>query len=138
MPARWDIDKAVQHLQANASQHSKRKCATYVRLAIEAGGLTISQTGSDSAKDYGQRLVLAGFVAQIGAATPYQKADVAVIDGFSKSAGVGITMDHVVGHMAMYDGTKWISDFTQHGPSPYPGSDYRIAKPQVVIYRFPR
>src|SRR2546423_244064 len=79
--------------------------------AMEAGGLTISRVGSGSAKDYGPRLTRAGFVARVGVDPPYQKGDIAVIDGFTKSAGDGIKKDHVDGHLAMYDGTQWISDF---------------------------
>ena len=135
---RWNVDKAIQHLRAKAGPpYGVGKCATFVREAIEAGGATISRLGSGSAKDYGPRLIQAGFVAQAGAGTPYRKGDVAVIDGFTKLAGDGIKKDHVDGHLAMYDGTDWISDFKQSGATPYPGSDYEAAKPKVVIYRFP-
>jgi hypothetical protein len=138
-PARWDIEKAVQHLRAKAGPpYGVGKCATFVREAIEAGGLTILRDGSGSAKDYGPRLVRAGFVAQAGAGTPYQKGDVAVIDGFTKGAAAEIKKDHTDGHMAMYDGAQWISDFKQPGTTPYPGSDYEKARPKVVIYRYPK
>ena len=61
----WDKDKAVAFLQENAEPgYGVGKCATYVRQAIEAGGLKVYQTGSGSAKDYGSRLAAAGFVAQ--------------------------------------------------------------------------
>ncbi|HVA47124.1 MAG TPA: hypothetical protein VNH11_12220 [Pirellulales bacterium] len=137
--ARWDVDKAIQHLRSKAgSPYGVGKCATFVREAIEAGGLTISRTGSGAAKDYGPRLTQAGFVAQMGAGTPYQTGDVAVIDGFTKAAAQGIKKDHIDGHVAMYDGTQWISDFKQVGLSPYPGSDYERAKPKIVIYRYGR
>jgi hypothetical protein len=137
--AGWDVDKAIKHLQTNAvPPYGQGECATFVREAIEAGGLTMLRTGSGSAKDYGPRLVSAGFIAQSGTGTPYQKGDVAVIDGFAKSAGTGIKKDHPDGHLAMYDGTQWISDFKQDGTSPYPGSDYEKAKPKIVIYRYPR
>jgi hypothetical protein len=138
-PASWNIEKAIQHLRAKAGPpYGNGKCATFVREAIEAGGLTISRTGSGSAKDYGPRLIQAGFAAQAGLATPYQKGDVAVIDGFMMSAAMGIKKDHVDGHLAMYEGTQWISDFKQPGNTPYPGSDYEKAKPNVVIYRYSR
>src|SRR5208282_5423550 len=125
----------VQHLRAKAGPpYGIGRCATFVREAIEAGGLTVSRAGS--AKDYGPRLIQAGFVARVGAGTAYQKGDVAVIDGFTKSDGDGIKKDHMDGHLAMYDGTQWISDFKQTGITPYPGSDYEKAKPKVVIYRY--
>jgi hypothetical protein len=137
--AGWDVEKALRHLRTKAGPpYGVGKCATFVREAIEAGGLTISRAGSGSAKDHGPRLVLAGFIAQVGVGPPYQKGDIAVIDGFKKSAGEGIKKDHPDGHLAMYDGTQWISDFKQTGITPYPGSDYDKAKPKIVIYRYPR
>lgn len=136
--ARWDVDQAIRHLRAKAGPpYGVGKCATFVREAIEAGGLSISRAGSGSAKDYGSRLIQAGFVAQISASGPYKKGDVAVIDGFTRLAAVGIKRDHLDGHIAMYDGAQWISDFKQMGNTPYPGSDYEKARPKVVIYRFP-
>jgi hypothetical protein len=134
----WDKEKALEHLRTHAQPpYGIGKCATYVREAIEAGGLTISRTGSGSAKDYGPRLAAAGFVAQGGNPLPYQAGDVAVIDGFTKDAAKGIKKDHLDGHLAMYDGTQWISDFKQTGVTPYPGSDYEKAAPSFVIYRYP-
>lgn len=135
----WDVEKAVRHLQAKAGPpYGVGKCATFVREAIEAGGAAVPRDGSGSAKDYGPRLVRAGFVAQLGSGTPYRKGDVAVIDGFTKAAAAGVKKDHPDGHLAMYDGSQWISDFKQTGTSPYPGSDYEKAKPKVVIYRHAR
>ncbi|MGE3777300.1 MAG: hypothetical protein AB7F89_08960 [Pirellulaceae bacterium] len=64
-----------------------------------------------------------------------KRGDFAVIDGLTQGAAEGVKKDHLDGHLAMYDGTQWISDFAQTGQSPYPGSDYEIAKPKVVIYR---
>jgi len=133
----WNKEKAIEHLRANAvPPYGVGKCATYVREAIEAGGLQISRTGSGSAKDYGPRLIEAGFTALDGDPVPYQAGDVAVIAGFTKDAAEGIKKDHPDGHMAMYDGTQWISDFKQDGLKPYPGSDYVKAAPSYVIYRY--
>lgn len=41
---------------------------------------------------------------------------------------------HPHGHMAMYDGAYWISDFVQYYGF-YPGNAYRTAKPPYQIYR---
>ncbi|MGE3820514.1 MAG: CHAP domain-containing protein [Isosphaeraceae bacterium] len=133
----WDVDRAVKHLQDHAEPpYGVGKCARYVREAIEAGGLAISRAGSGSAKDYGPRLTGAGFVALAGDLSSYQKGDVALIDGFSKEAAKGIKKDHPHGHLAMYDGSQWISDFKQTGAKPYPGSDYAKAAPKITIYRY--
>jgi hypothetical protein len=134
----WDVDKAIEHLQKHAKPpYGIGKCATFVREAIEAGGLTVPRFGSGAAKDYGPRLVQAGFVAQSGEALPYQKGDVALIDGFKKDPSKGITKDYPDGHLAMFDGTQWISDFKQTGAKPHPGSNYVKAAPKIVIYRHP-
>ena len=138
MATDWDKDKAIAHLQSHAQPpYGVGRCATYVREAIEAGGLQIQRAGSGDAKDYGPRLVAAGFVAQAGVPLPYQAGDVALIDGFTKAAAKGIRKDHRAGHLAMYDGTQWISDFVQPGIGPYPGTDYYKAAPTIVIYRRP-
>jgi hypothetical protein len=124
MPA-WDKDAAIAHLDAHAHTVSTSNCATYTRQAIEAGGLTL--TRHNRAKDYGSSLTAVGFVAQTTAPTTYQKGDVAVIQPIP---------GHPSGHMTMYDGTKWVSDFKQqHGL--YPGPGYRNLKPPFVIYRHP-
>jgi len=42
---------------------------------------------------------------------------------------------HPSGHMAMFDGDLWVSDFEQlHGL--YPGPGYRKIKPHFKIYRY--
>ncbi|MBB5411894.1 hypothetical protein HDG34_005860 [Paraburkholderia sp. HC6.4b] len=77
---------------------------------------------TESAKDYGSSLVSAGFYEVHG--NP-QRGDVVVIRSIP---------DHPHGHMAMYDGQIWISDFRQqHGF--YPGPAYRSAKPPYRMYR---
>ncbi|MBX9579783.1 MAG: hypothetical protein K2X87_05695 [Gemmataceae bacterium] len=120
----WDVDAAVEHLRANAESGSVKKCAIDTRQAIEAGGVTLAR--HNSAKDYGGSLTAVGFVA-LGPATPaagYAKGDVAVIDGFA---------GHAHGHLQMYDGTRWISDFEQNGF--WPGSAYAKNQPAFVVYR---
>lgn len=134
----WDVDKAIKHLQDKAMPpYGIGKCAAFVAAAIEAGGLKVSRAGSGSAKDFDPRLVQAGFIAQGGTGLPYQKGDVALIDGFKKDVSKGIMNDYPHGHLAMFDGTQWISDFKQTGVKPYPGSNYVKAAPKIVIYRHP-
>ena len=55
----------------------------------------------------------------------FEKGDVVVIQGIP---------GHPHGHMAMYDGSIWISDFRQ--PDLYPGTAYRVARPSYKIYRY--
>lgn len=120
----WDLDKAVTYLQSHAAATSQGRCAEYTRKAIEAGGVTLNRHGS--AKDYGPSLKAVGFIElNFSPANGYAKGDVAIINGFA---------GHPHGHMMMYDGSQWISDFKQR--TFYPGPAYRKAQPTYTVYRF--
>jgi hypothetical protein len=121
----WDKAKAVAHLDDNAEDESTGHCAQYVREAIEAGGVQLVHHAS--AKDYGGSLTAVGFtVAPPTAATAPEAGDVGIVQPID---------GHPDGHMAMFDGTLWVSDFVQqHGL--YPGPAYRDAKPPFTIYRY--
>lgn len=123
---RWDVAKAVKHLQQKAKKHSTGHCAQYVREAIEAGGVLLVRHGS--AKDYGPSLTAVGFMAvSTGASYHHRAGDVGIVQPIP---------GHPHGHMAMFDGKHWISDFEQlHGI--YPGKGYRKDKPPYAIYRYP-
>lgn len=109
----FNNDAAVEYLVEHAEPHSKNSCALYVRHAISAGGCpTFGQP--PSACDYDLFLPDLGFneVSQDGYVP--QKGDIAV---FSAIKG------HKHGHICMYDGNQWISDFKQR--SMYSASAYR-------------
>ncbi|MCY2968357.1 MAG: CHAP domain-containing protein [Planctomycetota bacterium] len=133
----YDVDAAVRRLIAHAQPKSTGRCAEFVRRAIEAGGIILHRTGS--AKDYGPSLRAAGFepVASYG---PFLKGDVVIIDGFFRqsTAHGQVLHDHKHGHMAMYDGWRWISDFAQrnHTAPGYPGNEYDLARPHFTVYRY--
>ena len=119
----WDNEVAVTYLDRHARSASHGKCAEYVRKAIEAGGVRLQRHAS--AKDYGDSLVAAGFIIQD---PPILNAgDVVVIEPIT---------GHSHGHMAMYDGKKWVSDFKQRNGL-YPSASYRKLKPAFTIYRHP-
>lgn len=110
----YSNDAAVEFLMKHAKRRSKNSCALYVRRAIEAGGCpTFLQP--PSACDYDLFLPDLGFneVPQDGYCP--QKGDIVV---FSAIKG------HKHGHICMYDGHQWISDFKQR--SMYSASAYRI------------
>lgn len=118
----WDKKKAIDYLNAHANATSLGRCAEYVRKAIEAGGITLHRR--TSAKDYGMSLQASGFTSAC-ASTPLA-GDVAIIQPIH---------GHPHGHMTMFNGEIWISDFKQyHGL--YPGPTYRKLKPSFVIYRY--
>lgn len=116
----WDKQKAAQYARNNAQDHSTGYCAKYVTNAINYGGIGIPKT--PYAKDMGTTLIDAGFKSindsiEIG--------DVAVIQAIS---------GHPNGHVCIYDGNDWISDFVQQ--TMYPGDAYRNAKPPYEIFRY--
>jgi len=123
----WNRTKAIHHLVQNANDHSLGKCAHYVREAVEAGGVTLLR--HTSAKDYGSSLRIVGFqnLPRPGLIKFPLAGDVAIIQPIR---------GHPYGHMCMFSGKIWISDFKQWRGM-YPGSSYRRAKPSFAIYRYP-
>ncbi|CNI95935.1 hypothetical protein [Yersinia vastinensis] len=131
----WDVSKAVQYLNDNAEPSSEGYCARYVKRAISAGGDISTWPSIVSAKNYGSALIERGFRI-VDVNSGHISGDVVVIQGIRKSDfPVGeIRKDHPHGHMAMFNGQQWVSDFKQNNGY-YPGGDYRKAKPAYVFYR---
>jgi type VI secretion system secreted protein VgrG len=121
----FNTDAAVKYLDEHKAQGSTGHCARYVRLALQAGGV---DTGGFPvfAKDYADHLSLRGFESVD--TDHYQPAagDIVVIQPYKGGS--------VAGHIAMYTGTEWISDFKQRDMWGGPG--YRSAKPSYRIFRF--
>jgi len=86
-------------------------CARYVRKALQSAGYEF--TPNPSAYQYATRGTLekAGF-SKISNDMPTQVGDVIVYDRSSKRPH---------GHIQIFDGTNWISDFRQNSISPYSG-----------------
>jgi hypothetical protein len=127
----WDVQKAVRHLNEHAEAASKGYCARYVKAVISAGGDISSWPSIVSAKDYGPVLIERGF--KVIPTDNFVAGDVVIIQGFNKAdfpAGE-IKKDHPHGHMAMFNGQLWVSDFKQNNGY-YPGGDYRKAKPILM------
>lgn len=131
-----NVGAAVEALRNNAEDAPTGYCARYVRQAIAAGGVTVTPPSSGDAKDYGPQLQAAGFVQLSPTPPPNylpQIGDVVVIQPYSGGNSAG--------HMAMFDGQNWISDFVQNPqyiPSHddiWPGGGYRQYKPSYAIYR---
>ncbi len=118
----WNKDAAVDYIIKHASVKSQSLCATYTRLAIAAGGINLKLAGD--AKNYGDSLLKAGFFALPQSVVP-AKGDVAIIQPYPGG--------NVSGHMTMFDGKVWYSDFKQRDM--YPGPGYRRYHPPYVIYR---
>lgn len=126
---KWDLDAAIAHLQAQSHKDSTGDCGMYVRQAIEAGGIrmnkALNSTEDGSAFGFGPILRDTGFLTVAPGEKP-QRGDVAI---FQPVKG------HPNGHIAMFDGKRWISDFRQKDV--YGGSGYRKGPEPYVLYRRP-
>lgn len=114
----FDIDAAVAHLNAAAKEKSTGYCARYVREAIEAGGMSTNGR-PDYACNYGPFLLRKGF-NQINITDPNDytpiKGDIVVFDTYPGQP------KYPAGHIQMYNGEKWVSDFVQRRF--WPGTAY--------------
>ncbi len=125
----WNPQRAIAHLQRHSSAiRSHYKCAEYVANAIEAGGIRLNRdlnpTPRNSACGYGEVLQAAGF-KPLPPGTEPQAGDVVVIQPVKA---------HPDGHMAMFDGNIWYSDFRQSNGM-YPNAVDRIQRPPYTLYR---
>ena len=104
------------------------RCAMYVRKVLNAGGF--DTTGNPLyAANYGNLLKNRGWSVVSKDNYKPEIGYIIVINSF-----VGRHKRHPSGHIQMYNGTQWVSDFKQR--TLMPGEDYRISNPGYVIYRF--
>lgn len=104
VPYNYNPDEAVSYARAHAHSRSKNLCAMYVRKSIDAGGCpTFFYPGA--AAHYADFLDGLGF-ERIDASSKRKKGDIVVF---------GAVRGHEFGHIAIWDGTHWISDFHQRG-----------------------
>jgi hypothetical protein len=91
---------------------------------MEAAGLdTTDRPRSGDAGDYGPFLLRHGAKTISKDSYDPQVGDVVVFDK---------TSQHPFGHIEMYDGHRWVSDFLQHSLSPYRDPS---SAPPFTIYR---
>jgi hypothetical protein len=117
-------EKLASWMDAHALAYSSHHCALFCRLGMEAAGMsTADRPLSGDAADYGPFLLRHGAqVVPLNSYTP-QVGDTVIFDK---------TAQHPNGHMEMYDGHHWISDFMQHSFSPYRDA---ASTPSFTIYR---
>ena len=121
----WDLEKTLKHLREHAHDKSTHYCARYVRQALEAGGLVGFRV--PSAKDE----IKLNTLASIGFKKIAEASDNTTSPGYTPQAGdIAITFENG-NHAAMYDGTKWISDFRQKGLDVY----HNKKNSKAYIYR---
>lgn len=113
-------------------KYGESKCASYVKKALIAGGASVKNSAIESAKNYGPWLIENNFKVVDNATTVssggvcQQAGDVVVIQA---------APHHVHGHMAMFNGTHWVSDFVQEKGF-YPAQIYRDQNISYKLYRY--
>jgi hypothetical protein len=126
LPAGSDIfaNRLAGWLDAHALAHSSSRCAMFCRHGLEAAGVdTKDRPHSGDAGNYGPFLLRHG-------------AHIVPLDGYTPKVGDTVVFDktelHPHGHIEMYDGRQWVSDFAQHSFSPYRAP---AGTPAFTIYR---
>ena len=115
----YNINRACDYLTENALPKSHCCCAWFVMRAMQKGGCPI---GIAPAWYYKYLLPKYNF-KEVDSSDNYipKKGDIIVIE---KSE------NHIWGHIAMYNGKQWISDFKQKNMNPYKD------KYPYVIFRY--
>jgi hypothetical protein len=118
-----DKHKFVTWMRDHARRFSSGRCAMYVRMGLQAGGLDMAGHPVD-AKDYGPFLLSHGFSEVPAEGYEPEPGDVTVFCGNDH---------HPWGHIEVFDGAGWLSDFRQLGFVPYRD---RSDVPPSAVYRF--
>lgn len=119
-PNGWNLKRACEYIESNAAQSSTHKCAKSVRKAIEYGG--ISTNGRPTwAWKYINYLPTIGFkfIGKFKRNDPNyvpMPGDIAV---YMKNGD-----PNQYGHICMYSGLNWCSDFRQNSMIVYKGTQY--------------
>ena len=133
----FDFDKQAAYLDKHSfSQYIKGKdkngrsicghCALIVRLSLEAGGMNTNDrpTSTKSAKNYGPYLQRKGYKPLNPQNYTPAKGDIRVWQPYPGG--------NPNGHIDVYDGGQWVSDFKENPLGP--GEGYR-KNPDFEIYR---
>lgn len=99
--------KAATYATSNAASNSRGRCAEYVRKALQAAGYKFTPLGS--AYMYNDLLGTIGFT-RVPNNGQYMIGDVIVY---------GRTGGHPHGHIQIYNGRNWVSDWVQRSIMPY-------------------
>lgn len=119
----YDVDDAVTYLTEHAEKKSVGQCAQYVRMAIKNGGC-LTFLHPTSACDYIRFLPKLNFKEVAINDYHPQKGDIIVFQSIR---------NHEHGHIAMYNGNIWISDFKQRDM--FGGKSFREQKIEYHVFR---
>lgn len=111
----WDLDILVSHAVKAAKPKSLGKCARYVREALEKAQIKkFFSGGLGDAKDVPRRLVQMGWASVGENIKSFKKGDIAV---FAKTKSE-------YGHICIFTGSGWVSDFKQKQLQPYSSANF--------------
>ena len=117
----WSPEEAARYATEHAEKKSVGMCALYVRKAIIAGGIPL-YVGGD-AWSYKYTLPILNF-HQVGKMSEREVGDIVVFQPIG---------DRKYGHIAIWDGNQWVSDFKQRNLIVH--SDYLKEGAYYTIYR---
>lgn len=123
----WNIKDSLVYLNANVQPKSIGKCAAHVRKAIEAGGLS-TEGRPVAAYMYKDFLPKIGFneIAEVTGKIKQREWT----DKNAKPGDIAVMSYGKYGHICMYNGKQWVSDFVQNNMWVYKGDGtckiYRI------------
>lgn len=111
----WDLDILCNAAVSGAEKQSIKKCARYVRKALEKAQIKkFFSGGLGDAKDMPKSLVKMGWVSVGSNITSFKKGDIAV---FPKTKSK-------FGHVCIWTGAVWVSDFVQKQLQPYNDANF--------------
>ena len=125
-PKGWNIQQACNWIHNNSKPTSQHVCAKFVRMAIEAGGISTSGRPNWAWK-YINYLPSIGFkfLCKAKRNDPNYKPEPGDIAVYMKNGD-----RNVPGHICMWTGKNWCSDFKQNNMIVYSGT------PEAYIFRF--
>ncbi|MBR2237543.1 MAG: CHAP domain-containing protein [Prevotella sp.] len=113
LPYYYSNERTVDYITNHAEEHSRRMCAGYVVMAMWHGRCPIGPVVLP-AYAYSKILPQIGFEEVPAEGYNPRKGDISVLPQNSR---------HVFGHIAVYDGKQWVSDFKQK--SLFPSKAYQ-------------
>lgn len=125
----WNISAAVTALVNNSYAESHHVCAKHIRMAMEAGGMSTADRPSCAWKYHTEGFLIKKGFTLLGSI--YGKKEQREWTLKNAQPGDIVVMNHgEYGHICMWSGKQWISDFRQNNMWVY-GGDGRC-----YIYRF--
>lgn len=112
--AQWDLDKLAEVVTRNAQgRKATGKCALYVRKALQAAQLqSFFAGGLGNANEMAKPLENMGWIAVGQNVKNVKKGDISI---FMKT---NTPLGSQYGHIAIFNGSQWVSDFIQNSVQP--------------------